>query len=69
MLSENCSYTSSGLAQKSGKLVFLGLDNAGKTTLLYRLRDDKMGAHVPTLLPSKRLYQPISTFQLKNGKK
>ncbi|KAF8374583.1 hypothetical protein PRIPAC_81012 [Pristionchus pacificus] len=41
-----------GLAQKKGKLVFLGLDNAGKTSLLYRLRDDKMSAHVPTHLPT-----------------
>ncbi len=43
----------SGLYKKSGRLVFLGLGNAGKTTLLHMLNDHRLGLHVPNFDPSK----------------
>ena len=35
--------------QKKCTVVLLGLDNAGKTTFLHRLKEDRMTIHDPTL--------------------
>uniref|UniRef100_A0A1I8HGF0 small monomeric GTPase n=1 Tax=Macrostomum lignano TaxID=282301 RepID=A0A1I8HGF0_9PLAT len=42
-----------GLKNKNGTFLVIGLDNAGKTTLLRRLKEGTMGTPVPTWYSSK----------------
>ncbi|EEC45225.1 predicted protein, partial [Phaeodactylum tricornutum CCAP 1055/1] len=46
-----------GLSNKQGQLLLLGLDNAGKTTLLHRLRTGDIRHFPPTDRPSQEYFR------------
>lgn len=45
--------SNTGLFQTKAKILFLGLDNAGKTTLLQVLKDNRVSAQPPTFHPGQ----------------
>lgn len=53
-----------GLYKKKANIVFLGLDNAGKSTLLFMLKNQSAGQVAPTQHPTSQVLE-IGTIKFK----
>ena len=54
-----------GIYKKDAKILFLGLDNAGKTALLLILKNNTMVQYAPTLYPNVEEELTIGNFCFK----
>jgi len=57
-----------GLQYKKARLVLVGLDDAGKTSLMYMLKESRITQTFPTERPSKRFFmqRPMDVIDIQS---